>query len=94
MRDADIQPLLIPGVQFWTMAKLQNLTRYQTIQMHAANRREGMQKSLAQSDAVRAAMAGNIAKSASNQVVLSEQLLRARMAATAKAKIAALNKLV
>jgi len=75
------------------MAKVQNLSRYETIQAYAAKRREGLQQGLGRSDSIRSIMASNITQTAAKQVQLSEQLIRSRISAAAKAKAAALNKL-
>ena len=75
------------------MAKVQNPSRYATIVEQSSRRRESMQKAISRSDTVRSAMVSNITSSASNQVTLTEQLLRTRSATAAKARLAALNKL-
>jgi hypothetical protein len=76
------------------MAKIKTLSRYETLQHHSQKRREFIQKAQHRHDAMRNAVISNISATATNQMVLTEQIVRTRSEAALKAKMAALDKYV
>ena len=76
------------------MAKIKTLSRYATLQHHSQKRREFIQKAQHRHDAMRNAVISNISATATNQMVLTEQIVRTRSEAALKAKMAALDKYV
>lgn len=74
------------------MAKIKTLSRYATLQHHSQKRREFLQNAQQRQSALRNALISNISATATNQMVLTEQIVRTRSEAALKARMAALDK--
>ena len=60
------------------MAQVKQLSRYEQVQVDSAKRKQAMQQAIDRSAATRASMVNHINTQASNQVTLTEQVLRSK----------------
>ena len=60
------------------MAQIKQLSRYEQVQVNSAKRKQAMQQAIDRSAATRATMVNHINTQASNQVTLTEQVLRSK----------------
>ena len=60
------------------MAQIKQLSRYEQVQVNSARRKQAMQQAIDRSAATRATMVNHINTQASNQVTLTEQVLRSK----------------
>ena len=60
------------------MPRVQQVSRYEQVQFSSARRKQAMQQAMDRSAITRASMVNHINTSASNQVTLSEQILRSK----------------
>ena len=60
------------------MAQVKQLSRYEQVQLFSAKRKQAMQQAMNRSATTRASMVSHINTQASNQVTLTEQVLRSK----------------
>ena len=60
------------------MPRVQQVSRYEQVQFSSARRKQAMQQAMNRSATTRASMVSHINTQASNQVTLTEQVLRSK----------------